>query len=213
MTARCVTPAQSRDASSPGFRVSRAPISGLPAKKGKVTAHARHRDGPGPRRPLRGWCDLLVTSREPRRAACARAHLLVRFPPCRGTRSRITSGLEIGGVRRPSDASFAGSPAGFDPIRRQLTCLRFPVLLIRFLVPSAIAAPSRTLSRVLPCSPSRFSACTGLARPPAHVARASGALIWHIWPLQGLTAALSSRALDARRRLISVPSHPSTYLF
>ena len=155
-----------------------------------------------------------MTSREPRRAACARAHLLVRFPPCRGTRSRITSGLEIGGVRRPSDASFAGSPAGFDPIRRQLTCLRFPVLLIRFLVPSAIAAPSRTLSRVLPCSPSRFSACTGLARPPAHVARASGALIWHIWPLQGLTAALSSsrsRRTRALNRRAFAPTHLLTY--
>ena len=93
-----------------------------------------------------------MTSREPRRAACARAHFLVRFPPCRGTRSRITSGLEIGGVQRPSDASFAGSPARFDPIRRQLTCLRFPVPLIRFLVPSAIArppVPSRASSRAL----------------------------------------------------------------
>ena len=62
-------------------------ISGLqganfrsPCRIRKVTAHARHRDGPGPRRPLRGRCDLRVTSREPRRTACA--HSRARAPPC-----------------------------------------------------------------------------------------------------------------------------------
>ena len=109
--------------------------------------------GPDPGRPLRGLCDARVTSREPRgpsRRFRAPARPLVRFPPCRGTRNPITSGLETGGARRAAGPLFAGFPAGIDPLRRQLRCLRFPVPLIRFLVPRLWCTPSRPLSRVLP---------------------------------------------------------------